>query len=141
MFVFAIAILIIQDARRRVRLIASLAQRKTYVTKVSRDVIVQRLNFLFVSGPSTDQSLGFGFDLLVGNDPIALQVSVPLSHFIPTLKRSQLNMRRRFGGFFLPCGFVLFLFCLGLEVCVSPDVDAPVVLFFHRRRIEAGVSF
>ena len=145
MLVFAVAILVHHHVGSGVRLITSLAQRQTDVTKILRDVLIQRLRLFFLGGAAFDDLFGFELDFFVGHYAIALQRGVPLPDFIPTLKSRHLHVRMKVVSVFLfvfrfvaVFVFILvFLFAVGLEVRVLPRVNAPAVLFFDRG-IEAG---
>ncbi len=86
MLVFAVAVLIDHHVRSSVWLVTALAERKADVTKILRNVFVQRLRLVLFRRPSLDDLLGFDFDLLVGNDAILLQIGVPLPDFDPALE-------------------------------------------------------
>src|SRR5437870_5376631 len=91
MLVFAIAILIGEYINRRVWLISSLTQRKTYVTEILRHIFIQRLDFVFVGRTAVDQLLGLRFDLIVRNNSIAFEIRIPFSQIVPTIEGRHLH--------------------------------------------------
>ncbi len=92
MFIFAISVLVGQDFSGRMGLVASSAQRETYIAEVPGHVIIKRLHFAQVSLGILGDFRGLGLDLRRGSNTVFFQAGVPAAKLLPALKRRHLHV-------------------------------------------------
>ena len=114
MLVFAIAVLVVKNVRRSVRLVAADAERQADVAEIFRDEIVEGFGPGNVGRLALDEFVGFGFHFGRGLAAVALQAGVPAADLLPGFEGGELNVRAVVVGtmllFLLVFFFVLAVF-------------------------------
>ena len=128
MFIFAIAVSILQNVRGRVRLIAPDSERDADVTHRPRHEIVEPPRLLRGSVGSLGEFVGFLPHAVVHRHALALQLRIPLRNLLPVSESRQLHIRT---GCFV---HLIFIFvALGTNILHHPGVSTAVASVLNLR--------
>ena len=89
--VLAVAVLIAEDFRRGMGLIAPRAERQTDVAELLRDEAVDRAEFVGPVGQVLGELRHLGPHGVTGRSPVAFQIRVPVADLAPALKGRDLH--------------------------------------------------
>src|ERR1700704_6484874 len=129
MFILAIAILVCEDLRRRVRLISPDPECHPDVTELRAHVVVEGTNSGLIVGSVFSQFRSFRTDFRARLYALFLQTVVPAADLLPIPETAHHNIGlRKTSTHLLPCQFCFFLllfrFVLMLEIRTRPGVGA-----------------
>ena len=121
--VLAIAVAVLQNLDRGMRLVAANAERKADVSNIASHIVVETLRFLGGSGGATRQFFRFLADLILYHHLLALEFGVPVRHLLPVDERGQLDVEH---GYVTVVEVLLFRLAVGNKILGHPGVDAAV---------------